>query len=96
MMGEFGRTPKINPNAGRDHHGRANSVLVAGAGIPGGLVLGKTDARGDLPTERPVTPADLAAVLYLKLGIDPEHKFEAPDGRPIRIVDNAQPPRELL
>jgi hypothetical protein len=96
MMGEFGRTPKINKNGGRDHHGRANSVLMAGAGIPGGLVLGKTDARGDLPTERPVTPADLAAVLYLKLGIDPEHKFEAPDGRPIRIVDNPQPPRELL
>jgi hypothetical protein len=96
MMGEFGRTPKINQNAGRDHHGRANSVLLAGAGIPGGLVLGKTDARGDLPTERAVTPADLAAVLYLKLGIDPEHKFEAPDGRPIRLVDNAQPPRELL
>jgi hypothetical protein len=96
MMGEFGRTPKINMNAGRDHHGRANSVIVAGAGIPGGLVLGKTDARGDLPTERPVTPADLAAVLYLKLGIDPEHKFQAPDGRPIRLVDNPQPPRELL
>ena len=69
---------------------------MAGAGVPSGLILGKTDARGDLPTERPVTPADLAAVLYLKLGIDPEHKFEAPDGRPIRLVDNAQPPRELL
>ena len=72
------------------------ALIVAGAGIPGGLVLGKTDARGDLPAERPVSPADLAAVLYLKLGIDPEHKFEAPDGRPIRIVDNPQPPRELL
>jgi hypothetical protein len=96
MMGEFGRTPKINMNAGRDHHGRANSVIVAGAGIPGGLVIGKTDARGDLPTERHVTPADLAAVLYLKLGIDPELKFESPDGRPIRLVENPQPPRELL
>jgi uncharacterized protein (DUF1501 family) len=96
MMGEFGRTPKINNNAGRDHHGRANSVLLAGAGFPAGLVLGKTDARGDNPSDRPVTPADLAAALYLKLGIDPERKFEAPDGRPIRLVDNAQPPRELL
>ena len=56
MMGEFGRTPKINPNAGRDHHGRANSVLLFGAGIPGGLVLGRTDAQGDAPVERPVTP----------------------------------------
>ena len=96
MMGEFGRTPKINPNAGRDHHGRANSVLLAGAGIPAGLVLGKTDAKGDSPVEKPVTPADLAYVLYTKLGIDPEHKYEAGDGRPLRLVDGATPPRELL
>jgi len=96
MMGEFGRTPKINRNAGRDHHGRANSVLMFGAGVPAGLVLGRTDATGDLPTERPVTPADLASVLYQRLGIDPETKYEAPDGRPIRLVDFANPPRELL
>jgi len=96
MMGEFGRTPKINPNAGRDHHGRANSVLMFGARMPAGLVLGRTDATGDTPTERPVTPADLASVLYQRLGIDPETKYEAPDGRPIRLVDIANPPRELL
>jgi len=87
---------KINLNAGRDHQGWANCALLAGAGIPAGLVLGKTDARGDNPTDRPVTAADLAAVIYLKLGIAPEHNFGAPDGRPIRIVANAQPPRELL
>jgi hypothetical protein len=96
MMGEFGRTPKINERAGRDHHGRANCALLAGAGIPRGMVLGRTDARADSPTERPVTPADLAATLYLALGIDPEHKFDSPDGRPIRIVDNGKPPRELI
>ena len=96
MMGEFGRTPKINPNAGRDHHGRANSVLLFGAGIPAGLVLGRTDAHGDSPAERPVTPNDLASVLYHKLGIDPETQYEAPDGRPVRIVDVYNPPRELL
>ncbi|WP_165244711.1 DUF1501 domain-containing protein [Paludisphaera soli] len=96
MMGEFGRTPKINPNAGRDHHGRANSVLLAGAGIPAGLVLGRTDAKGDSPIEKPVTPADLAHVLYTKLGIDPKHTYETPDGRPLRLVDGAAPPRELL
>jgi uncharacterized protein (DUF1501 family) len=96
MMGEFGRTPRINARAGRDHHGRANSVLVFGAGLPEGMVLGKTDAQGDSPTERPVTPADLAYVLYRKLGIDPETKYEAPDGRPIRLVDGGNPPPELL
>jgi hypothetical protein len=96
MMGEFGRTPKINPNAGRDHHGRANSVLLCGAGIPEGLVLGRTDANGDAPTERPVTPNDLASLLYLKLGIDPDTMYETSDGRPVRIVDVYNPPRELL
>lgn len=95
MMGEFGRTPKINANGGRDHHGRANSVLMAGAGTPKGLVLGKTDARGDSPVEKPVTPADLAYVLYTKLGIDPDYKYQAPDGRPIRLVEGATPPHEL-
>ena len=97
MMGEFGRTPKINGNAGRDHHGRANSVLLFGAGTPAGLVLGRTDATGDIPVERPVTPADLAWVLYHKLGIDPDTtRFESPDGRPVRLVDTANPPRELI
>jgi hypothetical protein len=96
MMGEFGRTPKINPNAGRDHHGRANSVVLFGAGIPAGLVLGRTDAQGDTPVDRPVTPNDLASVLYHKLGVDPETKFNAPDGRPIRIVEEYNPPRELI
>ena len=90
MMGEFGRTPKINPNAGRDHHGRANSIVMAGAGMPGGLVLGRTDARGESPVDRPVTPADLAATLYTALGIDPNHQFETPDGRPVRLVENGR------
>ncbi len=90
LMGEFGRTPKINPNAGRDHHSRANSVLMAGAGMPGGLVVGRTDTRGESPADRPVTPADLAATLYTALGIDPNHQFETPDGRPVRLVENGR------
>jgi hypothetical protein len=96
MMGEFGRTPRINGNAGRDHHGRANSVLLAGGGIPGGLVLGKTDRQGDSPIDRPVTPADLAATIYKALGIDPAQRFETPDGQPIRLVDKGEPIAELF
>ncbi|MGE3819608.1 MAG: DUF1501 domain-containing protein [Isosphaeraceae bacterium] len=96
MMGEFGRTPRINPNAGRDHHGRANCALLAGAGLPRGLVLGRTDARGDSPIERPVTPADLAATIYRSLGIDPDQKFLSPDGRPIRLVEGGKAPIELI
>jgi hypothetical protein len=96
VMGEFGRTPKINGNAGRDHHGRANCAILAGAGLPRGLVLGRTDPRGDAPADEPVTPADLAATLYRALGIDPNLQFETPDGRPIRLVDNGRVPRPLL
>jgi hypothetical protein len=96
VMGEFGRTPKINDNAGRDHHGRASSVLLAGGGMPAGLVLGATDAIGDLPSDRPVTPNDLAATLYTALGINPEHRFLTPDGQPIRLVDGGHAVAELL
>ncbi len=96
MMGEFGRTPTVNKMAGRDHHGRANCALLAGAGMPKGLVLGRTDAKADSPVERPVTPADLAATLYTALGIDPNFQFETPDGRPVRLVDNGKTPSELL
>ena len=96
MMGEFGRTPKVNQNAGRDHHGRANFAVFAGAGVPGGAVIGRTDARADAPADRPVTPADLAATIYWKLGIDPNRQFETPDGRPIRLVDAGKPIRELI
>ncbi|RUL89501.1 DUF1501 domain-containing protein [Tautonia sociabilis] len=96
VMGEFGRTPKINDNAGRDHHGRASSVLLAGGGMPAGLVLGATDAIADLPSDRPVTPNDLAATLYTALGINPDHRFLTPDGQPIRLVDGGRPVDELL
>ena len=95
MMGEFGRTPKINDNAGRDHHGRANSLLLAGGGMPRGVVIGATDATGDLPSDRPVTPADLAATVFTSLGINPDHRFETPDGRPIRLVDGGSALPEL-
>jgi len=96
MMGEFGRTPKINPNAGRDHHGRANCALLAGAGIPRGMLLGRTDARADSPADRAVSPADLAATIYRALGIDPDLRFVSPDGRPIRLVENGTAPPELV
>lgn len=94
-MGEFGRTPKINQNSGRDHHGRANSLLLAGGGMPGGAVLGRTDTKGEGPVERPISPADLAATIYTALGISPSHQFETPDGQPIRLVDKGEAIREL-
>jgi len=96
MMGEFGRTPRINGMAGRDHHGRSNCAILAGAGLPRGLVLGRSDPQGDAPTDRPVTPADLAATFYTVLGIDPNHQFETPDGRPVRLVENGKVPPEFM
>ncbi len=95
-MGEFGRTPKINGNAGRDQPGRANRVLRAGGGSPGGVVVGRTDAKGAGPADRPVTPSDLAATIFTAIGIDPNYQLETPDGRPIRLVDGGRAVRELI
>ncbi|OAI46241.1 hypothetical protein AYO44_11730 [Planctomycetaceae bacterium SCGC AG-212-F19] len=71
-VGEFGRSPKINPNAGRDHWEHCYSALVAGGGIAGARVIGTSDARGEKPVDRPTTPADLAATIYHAVGIGSE------------------------
>ncbi len=63
--------------------------------MPQGAVIGKTDARGDSPIDRPVTPSDLAATVYSALGIDPNYQFETPDGRPLRLVDGGKALPEL-
>jgi hypothetical protein len=96
VCGEFGRTPKINANAGRDHHGRASSVLLAGGGLKRGHVLGRTDRNGIAPVDRPVTPAELASTIFSQLGIHPETRFQSPDGRPITLVDHASPIAEII
>jgi hypothetical protein len=96
VMGEFGRTPKVNDNAGRDHHCKAWSILLAGGGIAGGRVLGATDKTGTEVTELPVTPEDLLFSLYSVLGIDPGHEYQTPIGRPVKIVNGGQIIPELL
>lgn len=85
VMGEFGRTPKLNPRGGRDHWPRAFSVALAGGGIRGGQVVGKSDAHGERPAERPVTPADLVRTIYHALGIDAARELHTNDGRPVQI-----------
>lgn len=94
-MGEFGRTPKINEKAGRDHWGPAASLLFAGAGVQGGKVIGATDRTGAQVTDRPVKPADVAATVFAAVGIDPRKELYAPDGRPIAILAEGEPVREL-
>jgi hypothetical protein len=95
LMGEFGRTPKINSYGGRDHWPRAGFVCLAGAGIRGGQVIGATDAHGESPADRPVRPEDLGCTLLRKLGIDPRTEYRTSDGRPIRLVSGGEPIAEL-
>jgi hypothetical protein len=85
LMGEFGRTPKLNPRGGRDHWPRAFSVALAGGGVRGGQLVGRSDSHGERPAERPVTPADLARTIYHLLGIDPARELHTRDGRPVQV-----------
>jgi hypothetical protein len=95
-MGEFGRTPKINPNGGRDHFPRAFSVALAGGGIKGGQVLGASSPDGSEVKERPVSVNDLLSTFCHCLKIDPKKENMSPLGRPIKIVDGGKAVRELL
>src|SRR5205807_5346567 len=96
ITGEFGRTPRINGNAGRDHWGPAFTVALGGGGVHGGRVVGKTDARAERPASDPHGPENLAATIYHLLGIDPAEEFYTPDGRPVPIVHGGRVIRELL
>lgn len=96
VTGEFGRTPRINKNAGRDHWGPAFTVLLGGGGLKNGVVVGATNARAERPADSPYGPEDLAATLMGQLGIDPNAEFRTPDGRPVMIVNNGKPIKELV
>lgn len=96
-MGEFGRTPKINPAGGRDHWPQCWSILFAGGGVQGGRVIGATDEIGGAPVDRPTKPAEVVASVYYSLGIDMEHTLPGPGRRPIPVVDaGTQPIHELF
>ena len=95
-MGDFGRTPRINANAGRDHYPQASSVVLAGGGVRGGQVLGATDADGIEIRDRAVTVPDLFRTIAVLLGVDPDVVRIAPSGRPIKTVDRGQLVKELL
>ncbi len=94
--GEFGRTPKINNNAGRDHWPQAQSILVAGGGYRGGQVIGSTNSKAEYPTSRPVHPADLNAIIYRSLGLKPEDTIKDRSGRPTHLVPGGTVPGELI
>jgi uncharacterized protein (DUF1501 family) len=96
-LGEFGRTPKVNPAGGRDHWPGCWTVMMAGGGVKGGQVIGASDEIGAAPRDRPTTPAEIAATIYHSLGIPLETMLPGSQGRPIRVVDNGvEPIRELF
>jgi hypothetical protein len=84
-LGDFGRTPRINKEAGRDHWGFCQSVLMAGGGVRGGQVYGSSDGSGAYPAELPVSPDDLAATVFQSLGIRLDHEMIDPQGRPLLL-----------
>jgi hypothetical protein len=95
-MGEFGRTPRVNPQSGRDHFPRAFSAALAGGGVHGGRVIGATSAEGTTITDRPVTVPDLFTSFCHALKINPRKENHGPLDRPIKIVDGGEPVKELF
>ena len=96
-LGEFGRTPKINPAGGRDHHPGVWTILMGGGPIKGGRVIGESDELGYAPKTRPVLPGEVAATLFKAFNLDPHHELPGPQGRPMPLVDfNLNPIRELF
>jgi hypothetical protein len=95
-LGEFGRTPQVNKDVGRDHWANAMSVLFAGGGTPRGQVVGATDNKGYAAVDRVLSPENFVATIYTKLGIDPNKFYYSHEGRPIHLVSDPTPIRELM
>ena len=94
-MGEFGRTPQLNPRGGRDHWPGVWSILFAGSNVRGGQVIGASDRTGSEPRDRPVNPAEVAASVYRGIGIDLGARLPGPENRPLPIIE-AEPVDELF
>ena len=96
MLGEFGRTPKVNKRGGRDHWSNAMSVMMAGGGTPGGQIIGATDRKGYSAVDRVCSPENFVSTIYRKLGIDPDKMYYTPQGRPTHLVSDPKPITELM
>ncbi|MER3416946.1 MAG: DUF1501 domain-containing protein [Gemmataceae bacterium] len=95
-MGDFGRTPKVNASAGRDHWATAGVVCMGGGGVKTGCIVGATNALGEYVVDTPVRPQDIAATIYYCLGVPLDRWYRAHDGRPIQLIPEGKPVRELL
>ena len=94
--GEFGRTPKINKDAGRDHWPMVYTTVLAGGGLKGGAILGESDALGEAPAARPISVQDVLATVYHQLGINTHKTFFNEAHRPVEILNYGQPIQEIL
>jgi hypothetical protein len=95
-LGEFGRTPQINKDVGRDHWSNAMSVLYAGGKTPGGQAIGATDNKGFAAIDRVLSPENFVSTIYSKLGMDPNKMYYTHEGRPVHLVSDPTPIRELM
>lgn len=96
VTGEFGRTPRVNKNAGRDHWAPLSTLALAGGGLKMGQVVGESASKVDVPKTRPITPQDLMATVFQVLGIDRQTQFPSPAGRPTLMIEKGQPIEELV
>jgi len=95
--GEFGRTPRINPAGGRDHWPQCQSVLMAGGGIVGGQVIGSSDAAGAEPKDRPVSPGEILATMYERMGVSANVQIRGHQRKAVRVLPHStEPIRELF
>jgi uncharacterized protein (DUF1501 family) len=95
-MGEFGRTPKINAEAGRDHWPATQVFAMGGGGIKTGVIVGETSDRSEYPTERPVSVQDFGATVYHALGIPTNLEYLSSENRPIAVLQSGEPIAELI
>jgi uncharacterized protein (DUF1501 family) len=96
ITGEFGRTPRVNKNAGRDHWAPLSTLALAGGGLRMGQVIGESAAKVDVPASTPIRPQDLMATIFHVLGIDPQLQFQSPSGRPVYMLEKGKPIAELV
>jgi uncharacterized protein (DUF1501 family) len=96
ISGEFGRTPKINGGAGRDHWAPLSTLALAGGGLTMGQVIGESAEKVDVPKTTPITPQDLMATIFDVLGIDKGVQFVSQAGRPVYMIENGRAIEELV
>ena len=96
ITGEFGRTPRVNRSGGRDHWAPLSTLALAGGGLQMGGTVGESSRKAELPKTSPVSPQDLMATIFHVLGIDPKIQFVDQSGRPVYMIEDGQPIRELL